>query len=156
MNLRLKYPQQFKKQHKSRRCFPIITPLWQTDRIAPFSNISEKKYCVYMCQNIILPKKFISFIRKFFRKFFKRQHVSCWFRIQLNKVISSKSKNSRMGRGVGTANRMAYYINSRKPFCLVFNVSPKRINLFAKFLTKRLAIKLIIKSFTLIRPNHKL
>lgn len=148
MNLKLKYPQQFKKQHKKRSIKPNFNPLNLrnnsiTSSIAGCPSF-RMKYACYVNQHLILPKKFISFLRKFLRKFFKRHNIQCWFRIQLNKVISSKSKNSRMGRGVGTINRTAFSINSHKPLFLIANISSRRLTLLKYFLSHRLPINLVI------------
>lgn len=148
MNLKLKYPQQFKKQHKSRFLAPNFNKLTkqQTKTLSyRIDSITNRIYACYVNQHIILPKKFISFLRKFLRKFFKRHNIKCWFRIQLNKVISSKSKNSRMGRGVGTLNRTAFSINSNKPFFLIANISLNRSEKLLRFLSKRLPITLTLR-----------
>ncbi len=148
MNLKLKYPQQFKKQHKKRSLKPNFdSPQIQTSTSLFINNQYTdigKRYACYVHQHIILPKKFISFFRKFLRKFFKRHNIQCWFRIQLNKIITSKSKNSRMGRGVGTLNRTAFLVNSHKPLFLISNISSKRVLLLKHFLMHRLPIKLIL------------
>lgn len=148
MNIKLKYPQQFKKQHK-KRTLQLPTNLnpnldSQSKGISSYKMTSNFQYICIPTQSIILPKKFISFLRKFLRKFFKRHHICCWFRIQLNKVISSKSKNSRMGRGVGTINRTAFQIFANKPLFIISNISSKRLMLLTKFLSKRLPIKLLV------------
>lgn len=152
MLLKLKYPQRFKKQHKSRTNV-INTKRWlklsskdshtlltSTKKLTtPTSNL----YKVYSPQRFILPKKLISFIRKFFRKFFKRHKVCCWFRIQPNCAISSKSKNSRMGRGVGSINRTAFLLKAHHPLVIFSNISPNRLKHLTNMLTKRMPIKLL-------------
>lgn len=147
MNIKLKYPQQFKKQHKARFLVPNFNKLVKQQTTTLSYHIvcsTNRLYACYVNQHIILPKKFISFLRKFLRKFFKRHNIQCWFRIQLNKVISSKSKNSRMGRGVGTLNRTAFSVNSNKPFFLISNISTNRSGKLLRFLAKRLPIKLTL------------
>ena len=80
MNLKLKYPQQFKKQHKSRFLAPNFNKLTkqQTKTLSyRIDSITNRIYACYVNQHIILPKKFISFLRKFLRKFFKRHNIKC-------------------------------------------------------------------------------
>lgn len=49
-----------------------------------------------------------------------------------------------MGRGVGTINRMSFFIKNSTPLLLFSNISLKRLNQLRKFLTKRLPVALVI------------
>lgn len=143
MNIKLKYPQKFKKQHKkrlTRRINNLISDGYSSMR-------THRTYALYPQQNIILPKRFISYIRKMLRKLFKKRRIHCWFRLQPNKVISSKSKNSRMGKGVGTINRSAFKVTAGKPILILTNISQLRLTYLTKSLQSRLPVRLVTKYY---------
>ena len=142
MNIKLKYPQQFKKQHKSRKNFFYKKTLLNLDTSSFTSFFEKKRIALFTNQPIVLPKKIISFLRKFLRKFFKKRKIKCWLNLQPNRIITSKSKNSRMGRGVGSINRTAFLVLPIKPLFIFANVSQKRVNFLVRLLKSRLPIQL--------------
>ena len=146
MNIKLKYPQKFKKQHKARFVYDMTSDINFNLQLQPISQQPSVNFLkIYFSQNIILPKRTISFLRKVLRKFLKKKRINCWFNIQPNKIITSKSKNSRMGRGVGTINRTAFKISSKKPFLILNNISVLRTKYLMSFLSARLPISLVMK-----------
>lgn len=136
MNLKLKYPQQYKKQHKNRQ------NKINKYRVSGVISMKSRTYVSLNCvQNVILPNRFISFLRKILRKFFKKRHIKCWLTVQPNKLITSKAKNSRMGKGVGTINRVGFY-TTKKPFLVLSNISSKRCRYLARYLQARLSVNI--------------
>ena len=81
MNLKLKYPQQFKKQHKKRSLLlsSMANPnlIKEKKLLSLCTDTFQSQYICIPAQSLILPKKFISFLRKFLRKFFKRHNICC-------------------------------------------------------------------------------
>lgn len=133
-----KYPQSFKKQHNSRRMAPPRIP-----RVYPYTSIQEAPHShhvlgLFINQRLLLPKRYIAYIRKLVRKFFKKRKIRCWFRVQLNRTVSSKSKNSRMGKGVGTINRAGYLLQPTTPLLVVANISKARLECLSLLLRARI------------------
>lgn len=126
MNLKLKYPQRFKKQHKSRVSYQPVKASYLGNLITP-NKPSSSKFALASSQDVTLPNKFITFLRKILRKFFKKRNIRCWFRVQPNHLISSKGKNSRMGKGTGSINRIAFRVKANKPILVIDNISPSRV-----------------------------
>ncbi len=79
MNIKLKYPQKFKKQHKTRSAYNESNNLNFNIKLISINKKLEKKNLlkIYLLQNIILPKRTISFLRKLLRKFFKKKKINC-------------------------------------------------------------------------------
>ena len=132
-----KYPNLFKKQHKKRSLFIKKKNLYK------FSSKQNKstniKFIILSTQNsCILPKNFISFFRKHFRKFLKKKKILCFFKLCVNYIISTKPKNSRMGKGVGSIKRFSFKLKKKQSFLILKNYGIKRANTLAKYLTKRL------------------
>lgn len=142
MNISKKYPQTFKKQHNHRTCSlprPVYTNLYYT------AAENSLQLAIYATQPLLLPHRFISYFRKMIRKFCKKRAIQCWFRIQPNKVVTSKAKNSRMGKGVGTINRVGFYCTPKAPIFILANVSKARARKLASMLACRLPIPLTVK-----------
>lgn len=136
--LKNKYPQKFKKQHKKRQ--NRYNSLTLQNEYASFA--APTRYGIFTPHNSLIPTKLISFFRKTFKKFFKKKKIKCWFRVTQNKTISSKPKNSRMGKGVGTINRVGFTTRPQAPLFVFENISSRRVLLLALFITKRYPISL--------------
>lgn len=63
----------------------------------------------------------------------------------MNRVVTTKSKNSRMGKGVGTKNRYSFYVKPSKPIFIFQNSSLMRIKNMLIFFTKRTNITFVVK-----------
>lgn len=135
MNLKVKYPQKFKKQHKKRLSYRTLPA---TERSAASTNY----LAIAPVQRVVLPKQFITFIRKLLRKFFKKKSIACWFNIQPNKLFTSKSKNSRMGKGVGAINRTGFQVPPMQPILLISNISRCRMTYLSRLLCSRCPVVL--------------
>jgi len=141
MNMYAKYPQTSKKQHKQRHSYKPDTTIAY---LKP-SETSNRHIGIFVTQSYVLPKRYVSYIRKHFRKFFKKRHVRFWFYIQPNYLITSKSKNSRMGKGVGTINRVAFKVGPKAPTLVLSNISVSRVLSLSRLLSMRLSIPLSVK-----------
>lgn len=143
MTISKKYPQTFKKQHNNRqqrapnhnRTFPYVSSFFKPKPVLG----------VFINQRILLPKRYIAYIRKIVRKFFKKRCVKCWFRVQLNRTVSSKSKNSRMGKGVGTINRSGFLCKPSIPVLVLENISKHRLEILVIKLRARLGVSMRIQ-----------
>lgn len=65
-----------------------------------------------------------------------------WLTIRPNFLLTMKSKNARMGSGVGSYVRICYNINSNKPFVLLKQYSLQLIRNILKYLKLKLNINL--------------
>lgn len=135
MNLKVKYPQKFKKQHKKRVSYLMSSVNLST-------GVKTGRLALAPTQQVVLPKQFITFIRKLLRKFFKRKKIACWFNIQPNKLFTSKSKNSRMGKGVGAINRTGFQVTAMQPILIISNISKSRMGYLVRLLQSRCPVVL--------------
>jgi ribosomal protein L16/L10AE len=135
-----KYPQYFKKNHKKRSNKSLNSVTMQNS-----SSQQDQWLGIYSTSWVILPHRFIAFFRKIFRKWIKKRKIRLWFNITLNKTITNKAKNSRMGKGVGTLNRFAFNCNPHKPIIMCQNISPIRIKCIASTLQSRVPVHLKVK-----------
>lgn len=131
-----KYPGSYKKQHKKRTRSPYIT--------YTASHKFKNKFMVHFQYNYILPKNILIFFKKFFKKFLKRKKIKFFFKLRLNYMLTSKNKNSRMGKGVGTLNRYAFFKKSTSCFAEVNNVNIVRLRLLLQVVEKRLGVKFLV------------
>jgi ribosomal protein L16/L10AE len=136
MNIRLKYPQKFKKQHKKR------TGIRRTVLV---SKALSSVVGVYSATSVLLPNRFIAYVRKLLKKFLKKRKITCWFRLEPNRLITSKAKNSRMGKGVGTGNRVGFYVRPTTPILIMANISNKRTSFIISLLQPRFPTGLYFK-----------
>lgn len=128
----VKYPGTYKKQHKKRVKSNV------------YSVSSRKGIAVHFEINYILPKNFLVFFKRCLKKFFKKKKIKLFFKVKANYVISSKNKNSRMGKGVGTLDRYSFSKTSNKCFAEVFNINVFRLKLFLRFFEKRSGVRFTI------------
>lgn len=140
-----RYPNQYKKQHKKRvkRVYKFQQkPIY---KYTPINLDTHNSYAIIPEGSFVFPRTTIPFFRRHFRKFIRRRGIKCVFKIKPNYTISAKNKNSRMGKGVGSLSRVTFQIRKHEPFLYVYNLSQRRANLIALYLTKRLSVKLTTK-----------
>jgi len=120
----------YKKQHKKRNFKK--TYLFKNYML---KNISYSRYIhtgsmvlVLVTREFILPRRFIFNFRKNFKKFFKKKIILCHTCFQINYILTSKHKNSRMGKGVGSFNRFVIRCYRGRPIFLIKNVNKRRID----------------------------
>lgn len=128
-----RYPNKSKKQFKKR--YEKKSLLFK-NKYNTYNKITYSVY-IYPEKNLILSRSYISFFRKYFRKFLKKKKTKLFFKLQLNYNISVKNKNSRMGKGVGSIKRRSFFLEKRKPFILIKNCNYSRVKLICLFLRKR-------------------
>jgi len=136
-----KYPAYSKKQHKQRKLSKNIK-LSKNRRRAGLSISSS--YKVFFKRNTILPKNYITYIRRKNKRFFKKKKIKVYFKLKVNYIISSKNKNSRMGKGVGTLNRFAFFKKSGSVFLEFNNISYARLRSVLTDLRKRSNVDYLI------------
>jgi len=141
-----KYPILYKKQHKKRSIkkdfFFKNTYNWVCPKLQ--KKLNKSIYYIYPKTSFILPKNFMIFFKRYFKKFFKKKNIKCLFLFNINVTLSTKHKNSRMGKGVGRFKRHAVQIKKNSPFILLYNISEKRAHILTHFLSSRLGQKFFI------------
>jgi len=134
MVFKTKYPGSFKKQHKFRK---KTNQFKQTGA----SKGHRGSYSVYLKSNYILPNNFVVYLRKYYKKFFKKKKIRFNFKIKVNYTLSSKNKNSRMGKGVGSLNRYAFLKKNTSVIFEVYNINYVRLQLLLNIIYKRFGVK---------------
>lgn len=143
---KLKYPQNYKKQRKSRKHHHTYTPTDSSLIKTRQPSQTQKTYYVYVANPYILPTRFVSFLRRLLKKRIKKRSIRCWLVLKPNVFISNKPKNSRMGKGVGTINRKGFKLKPTTPWLALANISNARVQILRKFLESRLGVKLEIRN----------
>lgn len=140
MVISLKYPQKFKKQHKNRfvRVKKLKIPLLV--KKSHLSVVSQGN--IISPSQQILPRTTLNHFKKRFRKFFLKKSVSVLFALKLNRGLSSKGKNARMGKGVGTINYFGYQLRAGGSILNTRNISSARAGALCTYLNKRLSKKI--------------
>ena len=129
-----KYPTYSKKQHKRRKRSPQLKLNHLKTKVG-LTPINSFK--IYFKNNTVLPKNYIVYIRRKNKNFFKKKKIKVFFKLNVNYIISSKNKNSRMGKGVGTLNRFAFLKKSNNVFLEFNNINYRRLDLIMADLRKR-------------------
>jgi ribosomal protein L16/L10AE len=107
-------------------------------------NIQITKKCgIFSTNKIRFEFVHLKTIKKIFRKkYFKRrtyQHnVKYWVMIKPNFLLTMKSKNSRMGSGVGAYVRVCFQVKPNKPLIFLQNYSHRFVNNAIKYLKLKL------------------
>lgn len=136
-----KYPAHSKKQHKHRKRSKSVKLGKSNFRVNLSTNSSYK---VFFKRNTILPKNYITYIRRKNKAFFKKKKIKVFFKLNVNYIISAKNKNSRMGKGVGTLNRFAFFKKSNNVFLEFNNINYSRLQLILADLHKRNNVEYLI------------
>lgn len=89
------------------------------------------------------------FRKKSFKKKKKYNYSKFWVMIKPNFILSMKSKNSRMGSGVGLYVRVCSIVKSGKPLILLKNYSTKFVAKAKKFLK----LKLNLNTYLIKKKN---
>lgn len=129
-----KYPTHSKKQHKQRKRSKGVRLGKSNLRV---SLNTSSSYKVFFKRNAILPKNYITYIRRKNKAFFKKKKIKVFFKLNANYIISAKNKNSRMGKGVGTLNRFAFFKKSNNVFLEFNNINYVRLKFILADLRKR-------------------
>lgn len=88
---------------------------------------------------------------KIFKKIFRKKYLKkkplyslthFWMMIKPNFILSMKSKNSRMGSGVGIYTRVCSIIKPGKPIMLLTGYSKKFVNSALRYIQLKLNVKL--------------
>jgi ribosomal protein L16/L10AE len=136
-----KYPSFFKKQHKKRtKSKQSYRNRQATHGYTPISG----NYTVYTSSNCIFPANFFIYIKKHYKGFLKKKKIKLYFRVKTNYILSSKNKNSRMGKGVGTINRYSIAKKSNRVFFEIFNINLYRLRALLGNWHKRHNIRYVI------------
>lgn len=133
-------------------------------------HIFKKRVCSRFNPNIQLTKKHGIFstnktrfefvhlktIKKIFRKkYFKRDtfkhNVRYWVMIKPNFLLTMKSKNSRMGSGVGAYVRVCFEIKPNKPLLFLENYSHTFIHKTLTYLKLKLNKTFYLNSIKLVK-----
>lgn len=134
-----KYPHLYKKHrnNRSNKSIPKLT--------FPYQTFWEKKvpqYVKYTCisttQPILLPKRFVAYFRKMLRKWIKKRKIRVFINLCLNRTITTKAKNARMGKGSGTVNRFGFFCKAHHPIFVFKNISLKRAKYLVRHLNARM------------------
>lgn len=106
---------------------------------------------IYSQNKIRFEFVYLRIFKKIFRKkYFKQKKlllpaVKYWLMIKPNFILSMKSKNSRMGCGVGNYIRVCCIVKPSKPLILFKNYSDKFILNTKNYIKKKLNINTYIK-----------
>lgn len=92
------------------------------------------------------------FRKKYMKKKCIQKNTNFWMMIKPNFILSMKSKNSRMGSGVGIYVRICSIIKPQKPLILLKNYSKKFVIKVINYLKK----KINIDSYLLIHQKFNL
>ena len=90
---------------------------------------------------------YLKVIKKLFRKKYIKKKVNYiktkyWVMVKPNFLLTMKSKNSRMGSGVGSYVRVCSIIKPNTPIILFIYHSPYIINLYCKYFKLKLNVNL--------------
>lgn len=83
--------------------------------------------------------------KKYYKKGLNFKMTKYWLMIRPNFLLTMKSKNSRMGSGVGLYVRVASIIKADTPIFLVKNYSERLIKKLVKYTKLKMNINLYIK-----------
>ena len=129
----IKGKKDFLKKHQKGRKFNIFK---KNKHVLDSSKFLKKK-------NIFFKKFFLSIDLRFYKfllikckKKFKKFKIKSYFFIKINKMISYKSKNSRMGKGKGMNYRYCFKLTHFKPIIVFKNMSKLRLKYFKKYFKK--------------------
>lgn len=90
-----------------------------------------------------------SFKKLFRKKYIKKKsrllHTKYWVLIKPNFLLTAKSKNSRMGSGVGVYIRVCSRIKNNSPLLFFQFFSRQLVVKYIKYLKKKLNLNLMIK-----------
>lgn len=156
MLVNLRYPHLYRKRRKYRQNRTHWTTNW--GNITPLNHNptnSRTYYVVSTTRAVMLPKRFLNFIRRYFKKRLGRFTKGFKFKVSLNTTLSKKQKNSRMGKGVGMLVRYGYIIKPHYPFIVCRRYHSHRLKKFIQFLNKRLPNPLFIYSYKPTKTNRK-
>lgn len=102
---------------------------------------NNKTTGLYTINKIRIETKYIRILKKVFKKKYRRRfhmrYNNFWVLIKPNFILSMKSKNARMGSGVGSFVRVCAVIRSNKPLILTRNY----YNLYLKKLKNKFKSK---------------
>lgn len=128
-----------KKQHKVRVVRPKL-------RCASVWLPGPKKHVFVIArQDFILSRGFLFKIRRRLKKYILRNKVKINFRFTHNYTLSSKGKNMRMGKGVGTINRVVIKIYRGATVLHLTNIHPVRLRTVKFIFQKYFPTKFIVK-----------
>lgn len=112
-----------------------------------------------MCQYIYTPKQirfefvFFRVLKKLLRRKFIKAKVrffkpKFWFFLLPNYTLTQKSKNSRMGAGVGKFIRLCSFVNPGKTLVKTWRYTPLFLQTILKYLQYKIPYKLLLKYVT--------
>lgn len=136
----LSYLSRYKKQHKKRykkRTFLFNKNTMNYIHYNKYS-YSGASVIVYCNKEFLLPRNFLFKFKKTYRKFFKKRKIRCFIYFRINYILSSKSKNSRMGKGVGSFDRFSTRCYQGRPMFYFKNTNIRRVDGFLLELSKNL------------------
>ena len=136
----LNYLSRYKKQHKKRYSKKKFIFSEKTLNYTNYNkyNYSGASIVVYCNKEFLIPRNFLFKFKKSYRKYFKKKKIKCYVFFRINYILSAKSKNSRMGKGVGSFNRFSIRCYYGRPMFYFKNSNIRRIDTIFHLLGKDL------------------
>lgn len=111
---------------------------------------SHKKYSVYTHKNIRLEFTYIKLFRKLLRRKYVKARIKLfkpryWLYLLPNYILTQKSKNSRMGAGVGKLVRMVNFKYYSKNIIKTWRYTFSYLLALTKYLYFKIALKCFVK-----------
>jgi hypothetical protein len=106
------------------------------------SNLINNETFFFFKDSFFLNLKFFFFLKKNIRKFFRKKRKTIFVLLKPNFILRSKSKNSRMGKGIGKPVKLFFFCKNNTPV-LIFKKLTLRRKLFLKFLIQKFLKKKI-------------
>lgn len=130
MNLKFRKLNCFKKRgylKKTKIKLTLLLNRWE----------SKQSFCIFFKNASYLELNFLRFIFFKFRRCFMRKKYYLTLNIVPNFMFSKKSKNARMGKGIGSFKRPVRLIKMYKPFIYSTCFSKKRFCILKNILLKK-------------------
>lgn len=116
------------------------------------NNQSRKQY-IYTPKQIRFEFVYFRLFKKLLRRKFIKAKVrffkpKFWFFLLPNYLLTQKSKNSRMGAGVGKFVRLSSFVNPGKTVIKTWRYTPNYLQCILSYLNYKLPFKFLLKNVT--------
>lgn len=138
-----KYTLFFKKQFKHRWVRPSF--LWESYYYSNFWYLRTPQQYFYRGYSrfaITTKLHFYRLLFKFIKKRFRSRKILFFVTCKVNRMLSKKNKNSRMGKGVGKRFKWVFFFEPYYPLFIAYNCNISRLKWISNFLWKHMKIKI--------------
>lgn len=111
-----------------------------------------KLISIRVSKKVLFEGVYYIFLRKLLRKCSKKNNLSkIWVFLKPNYPISKKSKNSRMGKGVGSFLRWATQLNPNFAIIKTYKISSNRLFKIRNLLSRAIGVPISIVFFNFLK-----